>query len=150
MWMQWNVFFPGNSQKPIFWPILAQSRVKKGQKIWKYPPCATEAHFTVPHWKLFEKMDKPLPIPNFDLFLLIKKHNGKLSRPQRPQLWCSPLNTQAPASIQNLGNSSFPIHGSRLFYTLPAAIRNKTGCTVEEFKIGADKPPGLHQTNCRY
>ena len=33
----------------------------------------------------------------------------------------------------------FPIHGPRLFNTLPAAIRNKTGCTVEEFKRGLDK-----------
>ena len=50
-----------------------------------------------------------------------------------------PVNTQAPASIQKLRYSSFPVHGPRLFNTLPASIRNKTGCTVEEFKRGLDK-----------
>ena len=50
-----------------------------------------------------------------------------------------PVNTQAPASIQKLRFSSFPVHGPRLFNTLPASIRNKTGCTVEEFKRGLDK-----------
>ena len=53
-----------------------------------------------------------------------------------------PVNTQAPASIQKLRYSSFPIHGTRLFNILPAAIRNKTGCIVEEFKRGLDKSLG--------
>ena len=49
------------------------------------------------------------------------------------------VNTQAPAFIQKLRYSRFPVHGPRLFNTLPASIRNKTGCTVKELKRGLDK-----------
>lgn len=48
------------------------------------------------------------------------------------------VSRQAPASVQKLRHSSFAIHGPRLFNTLPAALRNKSDCTVEAFKRSLD------------
>ena len=45
----------------------------------------------------------------------------------------------APTSVQRLLYASLPVHGQQLFNSLPAEIRNTTGCTVDCFKRKLDK-----------
>ena len=49
------------------------------------------------------------------------------------------INRTAPRQVQRLMESSLPIHGQKLFNTLPLAIRNISGCTVDSFKRRLDK-----------
>lgn len=49
------------------------------------------------------------------------------------------VNRNAPRNIQRLVYASLPVHGQQLFNTLPAELRNITGCTVDCFKRVLDK-----------
>ena len=44
------------------------------------------------------------------------------------------VNSQAQQAIKTIRYASFGIHAPRLFNTLPADIRNTTGCSVDIFK----------------
>ena len=48
------------------------------------------------------------------------------------------VNRNAPAKVQSLIYASLPIHGQRLFNTLPIELRNIHNCTVEVFKKRLD------------
>ena len=48
------------------------------------------------------------------------------------------LNRSAPARIRTIRESSFQIHGGRLFNSLPQYLRDKTSRSVEEFKESLD------------
>ena len=49
------------------------------------------------------------------------------------------VNRNAPSHIQKLRYASLPVHGQQLFNTLPAELRNITGCTVDSFKRRLDR-----------
>ena len=49
------------------------------------------------------------------------------------------VNRRAPNHVQKLTDASLPVHGQRLFNTLPPEIRNLTGCTTDSFKRRLDK-----------
>ena len=49
------------------------------------------------------------------------------------------LNNRAPERIRNLREASFTTHGPRLFNTLPAKVRNITGCSIDTFKAKLDR-----------
>ena len=42
-------------------------------------------------------------------------------------------------AIQTLRENSFQVNGPKLFNCLPKHIRNKKGCSVEEFKVALDQ-----------
>ena len=86
-------------------------------------------------WRILEGQ-----VPN------IKSANGNSEKisskwhPRRGRECIIPaVSRQAPTHIQNLIYASLPIHGQRLFNTLPADIRNITGCSVDSFKRRLDK-----------
>ena len=49
------------------------------------------------------------------------------------------MNRNAPNYVQKLLYASLPVHGQKLFNTLPPDLRNITGCTVESFKRRLDR-----------
>ena len=49
-----------------------------------------------------------------------------------------PLKRNAPAKIKTMRESSFNIHGGRLFNSCPKDIRNISRCSVDEFKEKLD------------
>ena len=50
----------------------------------------------------------------------------------------SPLNNKSSSRVKSLRESSFQIHGPRLFNTLPKYLRNMKHCGVDEFKEKLD------------
>lgn len=49
------------------------------------------------------------------------------------------VNRNAPSRVQKLVYASLPVHGQQLFNTLPADLRNLTGCSVDLFKRRLDR-----------
>lgn len=49
------------------------------------------------------------------------------------------VNRNASNTVQKLVYASLPVHGQQLFNTLPADLRNFTGCTVDTFKRNLDR-----------
>ena len=49
------------------------------------------------------------------------------------------VNRTAHSRIKNLYHASLPVHGQLSFNTLPAELRNTTGCTTDIFKRKLDK-----------
>ena len=86
-------------------------------------------------WRILEDQ-----VPN------IKSVNGTSMRisskchPRRGRECVIPLvNRNAQKYVQNLLYSSLPIHGQRLFNTLPRELRSVTGCSVDSFKRKLDR-----------
>ena len=48
------------------------------------------------------------------------------------------LNNKATAKVKQLREGSLKVHGSQLFNALPRDLRNKTNCTLVEFKHKLD------------
>ena len=83
-------------------------------------------------WKIMEKQ-----VPNFSQL----NHSGiqEYWNPRRGRYCTVPaINLRSSGRIQAIRNSSFGIRGPRLFNTLPAHIRNLSGCSVEAFKHSLD------------
>ena len=49
------------------------------------------------------------------------------------------INKNSRKSVQTIRENSFQIHGPKLFNCLPKQIRNKRGCSIEEFKCELDQ-----------
>ena len=76
-------------------------------------------------------------VPNFSQL----NHSGiqEYWNPRRGRYCTVPaINLRSSGRIQAIRNSSFGIRGPRLFNTLPAHIRNLSGCSVEAFKHSLD------------
>ena len=48
------------------------------------------------------------------------------------------VSKKAPARIQTLRENSFQVHAPKLFNSLPKSLRNKTKCSIDEFKADLD------------
>ena len=49
------------------------------------------------------------------------------------------INKQASGRIQTLRENSFQVHARKLFNSLPKTLRNKSKCSIDEFKADLDK-----------
>ena len=49
------------------------------------------------------------------------------------------INKQASGRIQTLRENSFQVHAPKLFNSLPKTLRNKSKCSIDEFKADLDK-----------
>ena len=79
-------------------------------------------------WKILEKK-----VPNCGVEL--KEPNERLGR-----LCALPaLNKKAPEKVKTLRENSFQVQAPKLFNSLPKKLREKTNCSVEEFKEDLDK-----------
>ena len=77
-------------------------------------------------WKSLEKL-----IPECGLESYVSLRRGRLVK-------VKPLSTQSSAKTKSIRDGSFMINGPRLFNSLPANIRDLTGCSVEAFKNHLD------------
>ena len=73
-------------------------------------------------WKIINNK-----VPNCNINVIINPRFGKL-------IDIPKLNTKATQKIQSLRDSSFHVHGAKLFNCLPNYLRNSEVQTVEEFK----------------
>ena len=78
-------------------------------------------------WKILEK--KAL---NCGLESLEHERRGRICK-------IPPLNLNSRKSIQSLRESSFQVHGPKLFNKLPKQIRNIRNCSVDDFKARLDQ-----------
>ena len=92
-----------------------------------------ERYIIIYVWKIIEKQ-----VPNFT-------HSDNTGiqeywNPRRGRYCTVPvLNLRSPKKIQSIRHGSFGIKGPRLFNTLPAYLRNLSGCSVDEFKRSLDR-----------
>ena len=84
-------------------------------------------------WKIMEKK-----VPNFS-----QSNSSGIQEywnPHRGRYCTVPaINLRSPRQIQSIRDASFGIRGPRLFNTLPAHIRNLSGCSVDAFKHKLDR-----------
>ena len=77
-------------------------------------------------WKIIQGL-----VPNPGLEPLFSEEKGQ-------KVKISPLNNKSSSRVKSLRESSFQIHGPRLFNTLPNYLRNMKLCGVDEFKEKLD------------
>ena len=78
-------------------------------------------------WKILEGI-----APNCGIN--VKLEGGRVGR----KCHIPKIQTEARKGVQSLREQSFQVNGPKLFNCLPAAVRNMTKCTVEEFKSKLD------------
>merc|ERR1712030_206348 len=77
-------------------------------------------------WKILEGKS-----PNCGINFKYHERLGRLC--ELPQ-----IKVNSKKTVQTLRENSFQINGPKLFNCLPKHIRNKRGCSIEEFKIELD------------
>ena len=102
-----------------YWKRLKELRMNSQQR--RY-----ERYRIIYMWKVLEGL---VPNPG-----VIQCDSGRGGR----QCKVPPLSKTAPKRIQSLRETSFQVHGARLFNCLPEKVRNKTKCSIEDFKETLD------------
>ena len=102
-----------------YWERLKELRMNSQQR--RY-----ERYRIIYMWKVLEGL---VPNPG-----VIQCDSGRGGR----QCKVPPLSKTAPKRIQSLRETSFQVHGARLFNCLPEKVRNKTKCSIEDFKETLD------------
>ena len=80
-------------------------------------------------WKILEGID-----PNCGIF-----SNNSLSERAGRKFSIPKINSKSRQSVNILREQSFQVHGSQLFNCMPAFIRNKSKCSVQEFNEALDQ-----------
>jgi len=142
------------------WKSLVRSRLEYCIENWRYPKYrngAEDLHsqdLRLPKHELLATVEIPQhvfirkapgKIPHHihleDVRRESAKHHHFRWKPGQRGSECTirTVNRKAPRHIQKLVYASLPYHGQQLFNSLPAPLRNLTGCTVELFKRRLDR-----------
>ena len=78
-------------------------------------------------WKILEGL-----VPNCGLEEIFSERRGRLVK-------IRPINKTSTCRAKTLRDGSFQINGPQLFNSLPAFIRNMSGCGLDDFKSSLDK-----------
>ena len=80
-------------------------------------------------WKILEGL-----APNCGIYT-----NNSLSERAGRKCSIPKINSKTRQSVKTLREQSFQVHGPQLFNCMPASIRNKSKCSVQEFKEALDQ-----------
>ena len=89
-----------------------------------------ERYMIIYTWRILEGQ-----VPNLDCTPLQSQQHQRRGR----ECWVPLVSTSASPLVRQARYSSIAIRGPRLFNCLPQTIRNKSGCSVEDFKRALDK-----------
>ena len=85
-------------------------------------------------WRILENQ-----VPNISTADGVQKISAKWHMRRGRECTIPRVSRNASNIVQSLAYASLPVHGQRLFNTLPAELRNITGCSIDVFKCRLDR-----------